>query len=372
MKVLHVIDSGGFYGAEVMLLNLCLAQLDLGLDVEVISIGTPGDYEKALERKLIAHNISCTKWRMLALPDLRESRKLLNYGKAQGVSIIHSHGYKGNILFGMMPKKWRAIPVIATMHGYTKQKGFSKMKLNQLLDKFCLNRLDAVVLVSDGMRHQLPNSLIKSKLYIVENGIPESVPVAASEPIEFFEKITFNVGAIGRLSYEKNFQLLIRAMPLVLRELPNAKLVIYGEGSERTALELLVHELSIEHAVSLPGYIEEPARLFHQADVFVNCSLTEGMPMTLLEAMRDGCQIVASDIPANRSLLSELTTAATLVPLSPEGIAKAIISVAAMTTAEVASAKIEAVDLFKSRYTAAEMARKYQSVYAKVSSNDKA
>lgn len=370
MKVLHVIDSGGFYGAEVMLLNLCLAQLNLGLDAEVVSIGTPRDYEKALERKLIANNIPCKKWRMLALPDLRESRKLLSYAKDCGATVIHSHGYKGNILFGMMPRRWRPIPIIATMHGYTGQKGFSKMKLNQLLDKFCLNRLDAIVLVSEGMRHQLPSSLDTDKIYTVANGIPEFVSSAVEEPIDFFEKTHCKIGAIGRLSHEKNFQLLIRAIPLVLRELPHAKLVIYGEGPERAALESLVLDLSVEHAVFLPGYIEEPARLFRQADVFVNCSLTEGMPMTLLEAMRDGCQIVASDIPANRSLLGELATAATLVPLSIERIAEAIINVAAMAIADVACAKKEAINLFKSRYTAAEMARTYKSVYLKVSNSN--
>ena len=305
MRVVHLIDSGGYYGAEVMLVHLCNAQKKLGLDVEVISIGTPGNYEKPLEAKLRENDIPCKPWRMMALPDLRQSLKILSYCRETGAGVIHSHGYKGNILLGLIPKRWRGLPVITTVHGYTRQKGFSKLAVYQWLDRLCLKRLDAVVLVSEGMLHQVNETSLGNKLHVIPNGIPEEIPEAANEPIPYFQDNDFKIAAIGRLSYEKNFQLLINAMPLILNKIPNAKLVIFGEGSERESLESLVADLKLEEKVFLPGYIDEPSRVYRHADVFVNCSITEGMPISILEAMRDGCIIVASRIPANKELLSE-------------------------------------------------------------------
>src|SRR5690606_40737467 len=120
-------------------------QLAFGLDVDVISIGTPGNYEKPLEKKLREHNIACKPWRMMALPDLRESYKIIRYAELTTADVIHCHGYKGNILLGLLPKSQRKIPVITTVHGFTRQNSFGKMAVNQWLDRRCLSRLDAVV-----------------------------------------------------------------------------------------------------------------------------------------------------------------------------------------------------------------------------------
>src|SRR5690606_16108142 len=110
-----------------MLVRLCQAQIDLGIDVEVISIGTHGNYEKPLEKHLRAKAIPYKVWRMLALPDLRESLKIIKYCKQTSTDVIHSHGYKGNILLGLIPKKQRSIPLLTSLHGYTRFKGFSKI-----------------------------------------------------------------------------------------------------------------------------------------------------------------------------------------------------------------------------------------------------
>jgi glycosyltransferase involved in cell wall biosynthesis len=363
VRVVHIIDSGGYYGAEVMLVHLCQAQIDLGLDVEVISIGTRGNYEKPLEKKLLENSIPYQAWRMMALPDLRESFKILRYCKSSATDVIHSHGYKGNILLGMIPLHSRKLPVITTVHGYTQYRSLSKMTINHWLDRLCLKRLDAIVLVSESMHQQVPGERLKQKLYTIPNGIPAFIPESANEPIDHFDSAGFNIGAIGRLSYEKNFQLLIRTMPLILDALPNAKLAIYGEGRERAALEKLIEVLGLGASVFLPGYLDEPSRIYRHADVFINCSLTEGMPITLLEAMREGCPIIATDIPASRSLLNKLLGSARVVSFSEQEIANAVIAVATLKTDQTAAASIEAKACFAENYTAAAMAEKYVKIY---------
>lgn len=368
MKVVHIIDSGGFYGAEVMLLHLCKAQMLLDIEVDVISIGTPGDYEKPLEKKLRDESIPVKPWRMMPLPDLRQSLKILNYCKDTSADIIHSHGYKGNILLGLTPKHLRKHPILTTVHGYTQKFGFNKLGVYQWLDKKCMRRLDAVVLVSEGMRHQVNEKSLHGKLHIIPNGIPSKAPSELEKPEHLLNDRDFKVAAIGRLSQEKNFQLVIRAMAIVLEEIPNAKLVIYGEGEERQNLEELISNLNLKEHVHLPGYIQEPSSVYRYADVLVNCSLTEGMPLSLLEAMRESCPIVATDIPASRALLDEVGSGAILSPLSPPGIAEAIISMHhKLDTKDILTEPL--LKVFNEKYTSQIMAKNYANLYLALRKN---
>lgn len=324
MRVVHLIDSGGYYGAEVMLVNLCKAQIAQGLSVEVISIGVKSDAQKPLELKLSQEKIPFKIWRMLPLPDPREAIKILRYCKSTNTQIIHSHGYKGNILTGMIPKILRGLRVVSTIHGYTKQNNNIKMKLNQWLDKRILSKLDSVVLVSSNMSHQIPAQIAK-RAHIVPNGIPDLLADHSYTNVDhYFSQSDFKLGSIGRLSEEKNFSLLIDAFLIIKNQIPTAKLVIWGEGSKRKELEEKISAANMNDCISLPGYIEHPESVFKTIDVYINSSLTEGMPISLLEAMRGKTLIVATDIPANRVILEPINSLNQLCELTPESLAQTV------------------------------------------------
>lgn len=371
MRVVHLIDSGGFYGAEVMLLNLCIEQKKQGMNVEVISIGTPNQTTKPIELKLEESDIKVHPWRMHALPDLRESFKILSYCMHTNTDVIHSHGYKGNILMGLVPKRMRKIPVVSTMHGYTQQKTFGKMAINQWLDKNCLHRVDAVVLVSPSMIHQVPAKRLKNKLHIVPNGLPElSDAIDSPSYKSLFLASDFKIGALGRLSHEKNFKLLIEAMPHILKEIPEAKLVIYGEGGERATLEESIRTFNLESKVFLPGYLQNTHAFFDDIDVFVNSSITEGMPISLLEAMRQGCHIVATDIPASRHLLQSLDVLNQLCQLTPAALASSLVRMHQADPDTKKKLSLAYKNEFASRYTTPQMTKNYQQIYMLVQKND--
>lgn len=362
MKVTHIIDSGGYYGAEVMLVHLCQAQQQTGMDVEVISIGTPGNYKKPLEEKLEEHGIRYIPWRMRALPDLRESFRILKHCKQGGSDVIHSHGYKGNILLGLIPRRLRKIPVITTVHGYTRQSRFSKMTIYQWLDRLCLPRLDAVVIVSEGMRHQIPEKKLGSKLHVVANGIPDQTDPAVGESGKqiIFKDDFFNIISIGRLSREKNFSLLIKIMPALIKINKKSRLYIFGEGSERNTLERLISDLKISDHVYLPGYTTRSEYYYRSANLFVNCSLTEGMPITILEAMRAGCPILVSNIPANISLLKGSPIKNNFFENSEKELLKAVISMQE-------SNRDEAVEFFKENFSSSKTEKAYRNIYFSIS-----
>jgi len=358
MKVTHIIDSGGYYGAEVMLVHLCQAQQKAGLQVEVISIGTRGDYKKPFEEKLEEYGIPYLPWRMLALPDLRESFKILRHCREGATDVIHSHGYKGNILLGLIPKCWRKIPVITTVHGYTRHRGFSKMTVNQWLDRLCLSKLDTVVLVSQGMKSQVNIKKMENRLCIVHNGIPDVETTLESESENFLNR-KIKILSIGRLSPEKNFHFLIKKAG-ALREIGiELQLTIFGEGPERKSLENLIKSLNLENCVFLPGYISNTRNEIRKADIYVNCSTTEGMPITLLEAMREGCEILASKISANREILERNGLSELLFSLEDDSFDEKIISLKKKNI----SLKNQLKSIFKEKYTSKIMEKKYYEIY---------
>lgn len=103
--------------------------------------------------------------------------------------------------------------------------------------------------------------------------------------------------AMGRLSPEKGFDLLLRAFASVRREFPDASLLIAGAGSEEATLKAESHALGLDEAVVFAGHIDHPWRLFSTATLFVLPSRHEGLPNALLEAAAGGLPIVA--LPAS-------------------------------------------------------------------------
>lgn len=100
--------------------------------------------------------------------------------------------------------------------------------------------------------------------------------------------------AVGRLSQEKGFDLLLGALARLRRRFPSADLTILGEGRERPALEMHAWVLGLREAVRMPGEVEHPAEWFRGATLFVLPSRDEGLPNALLEAAAGGLPIVST------------------------------------------------------------------------------
>jgi glycosyltransferase involved in cell wall biosynthesis len=114
---------------------------------------------------------------------------------------------------------------------------------------------------------------------------------------------------VGRLAPEKGLDTLIDAWPLVRSAYPDAKLILFGEGPQRAALESKARGLGLtlgpDQAVDLPGATADSTEVLREADLFVLPSREEGMSIALLEAMALGIPLVASSIPGNRGLVSD-------------------------------------------------------------------
>ncbi|MDX2053517.1 MAG: glycosyltransferase [Polyangiaceae bacterium] len=181
---------------------------------------------------------------------------------------------------------------------------------------------DAIIAPCQEVAKQLTEVLpLKSaaKIHVIPN------PIAVDTIIQMsteagpwpFPQHTPVIVACGRLDPTKGFDILLRALAMVLKKRP-VHLAILGEGSERAALIRLSEELGIAQNVSLLGFVKNPFHYFARAQVFVLSSRSEGFPNVLLQAMACGSQVVAADCPTGPREIILDPTHGLLVP--PENV----------------------------------------------------
>lgn len=365
MRILHFVDSEGLYGAEAVLLELVRHQQRKGHQTAIVSIGAPSCGEKALEREARQRGLSVHPVRMMNGPNLRGAADLIALARREGADILHSHGYKTNILLGFLPRWMRGRPLVSTIHGYTHGQGFDRMRLYQWLDARAVRRCDAVVLVHRGM---LTNPSLAGfdhrRLQVVENGIADADGFAGGQVdariIKFCERGPV-IGAIGRLSPEKGLDRLIAAFGSLVRSGLDGRLLILGEGPLRPALEHQAAELGLTDRILMPGFVDGRRHLSF-LNVFVLPSLSEGLPICLLEAMRAGVPIVASRVGGVPGVLEDGKCGLLVDPGDVEGMARAI--------REVLTSDVLARNLLRDAQTAVRafsserMTDRYLEVYA--------
>lgn len=131
------------------------------------------------------------------------------------------------------------------------------------------------------------------------------------------------VGAVGRLIPAKGYRDLLRGWPRVVRQIPDARLRIVGDGPMREPLEGLAEELSIAGSTTFVGYVPDPRTEFRRFDVAAFPSLREGLSLTAAQAMASGVPLVTSNLPSFRTLVGE--TGVTVPQGDPTALAEALV-----------------------------------------------
>lgn len=192
-------------------------------------------------------------------------------------------------------------------------------------------RSEQVVAVSGGVERALfdETPLDEEDVTVVYNPVvgPELYE-QADEPVShpWFESAATDVIlGVGRLEPAKNFSGLLRSFALVADERDEVRLLILGEGSERSDLRDLAERLGVADRVELPGYVENPYKYMQRASVFALSSVREGLPTVLVEAMACGCPVVSTDCPNGPSEILADGEYGPLVPTEDdEALARAI------------------------------------------------
>jgi glycosyltransferase involved in cell wall biosynthesis len=231
--------------------------------------------------------------------DWRVVRQLLRACREHKVTVWHGHDYKTNAL-GLLLRRFHRMRLVTTAHGWVQQT--SRTPLYYRIDRWCLPRYERVVCVSTDLVDACRAAGVpERKLLLLDNGIDATDyarrrTVTEAKAALGFPPESHLIGAVGRLSGEKAFDVLIHAVRDLLTRGRDVRLVIVGEGGERPALERLAAELGIADRVTLAGWQADVRGYFEAMDVFALSSLREGLPNVLLEAMALEVPVVATRV----------------------------------------------------------------------------
>jgi glycosyltransferase involved in cell wall biosynthesis len=192
------------------------------------------------------------------------------------------------------------------------------------------HQVDGFIAASQAIKDILVQDRIPSgRIDVVHDGI-DVEKIRNRPPIDLHAEYWLPHGVpvvvnVGALVGHKGQRYLIDAMPLVLREVPDAHLIIFGEGDLRPALERQVKHLSLVKRVLLPGFREDVLSLMKTADLFVMSSVTEGLGSAVLDAMAMGLAVVGTTAGGIPEAVVPAVTGELVEPSDPKLLAAAMV-----------------------------------------------
>jgi glycosyltransferase involved in cell wall biosynthesis len=244
-------------------------------------------------------------------------RGLVRLFKKYRFDIIHTHNTYAHFYATLAAKLAGVRVVINTQHGRGCGNGWKDHWQFRIANRFTTR----IVGVSDDATRlcQAQDAASRGKMLRLWNGID----------VDRFEFVgpqsELSAISVARLSPEKDFGTLLRATAIVLREFPQFRLRIVGDGQERAGLERLSTELGLTFAVEFMGERSNVPALLATAGFFVSSSKTEGISLTVLEAMSVGLPVVTTAVGGSPEILVEGTTGHLSPAENPQALADAIL-----------------------------------------------
>jgi len=252
---------------------------------------------------------------------------LLDLCRRERVAIWHGHDYKSNAL-GLLLRRFWPMRLVTTVHGWVKET--RRTPLYYKIDQLCLPRYESVICVSEDLyERSLAYGVPVQRCCVIENGIDTEQFRRRQTTGEAKAKLglpreRFIVGGVGRLSPEKGFDLLLRAVRRLVERGLDVGVVIAGEGSAKTSLETLASELGLGDRVKLLGYCGDTRPVFEAMDVFALSSLREGLPNVVLEALAMETPVAATRIAGVPRLIVDGETGLLVEPGAVDELAAAL------------------------------------------------
>ena len=249
--------------------------------------------------------------------DLGIVRRLAKICREHRVTIYHAHDYKSNVL-GVLLKRLVPMRMMTTIHGWVQRTW--RTPLYYALDRWSLPTYEKVLCVSlDLVETCLAAGVSQERCLLLDNAIDTSEFVrrqdqAAAKRALGLPADRLLIGGVGRLSGEKAFDVLIRAVHRLVEMGRDVALAIAGEGDEKPRLARLISELNLSERVHLLGYQSDVRPIYEAMDVYVLSSLREGLPNVVLEAMAMETPTVATRIAGVPRLIHDGETGLLVEP----------------------------------------------------------
>jgi PEP-CTERM/exosortase A-associated glycosyltransferase len=277
------------------------------------------------------------------------ARRIVEVAAVEKVDILHAHSPVLNGLACLLVRRWVQLPVVyevrafwedaAVSHG-TAIEGSWRYRTSQLLETYVLRQSDAVTTICEGLRaDMLARGIAADKITVIPNGVdvlefqcgkPGDPGLRAS--LQLDNRIV--LGFFGSFYSYEGLDLLLSALPTVLKEHPEISLLLAGGGPAEVALKAQARRLRIDEAVRFVGRVphDRIQAYYNLVDIFVyprrSMRLTETVtPLKPLEAMACGGIVLVSDVGGHRELVHDRETGYYFRAGDPEALSRAILDV---------------------------------------------
>jgi len=362
MRILHIISSGGMYGAEAVILNLSRT-LNQGPHRSMLGVFSNTSnpnlqlYENATKESIESYLIPCNgQIDRKAITSIRELVQRI------GADVVHAHGFKADI-YAFFALRALGVPLVSTCH--TWYDNDRKVFFYGVLDRMILRGYARVVAVSEDVLQRLLKSGVKAnKVSMIRNGIDLRPFDRASAVVRHelgLDEYQI-VGLVGRLSVEKGVDIFLHAAARVLAHCPDTKFVVAGDGPDRAELDALIDKLGIRDHVRMLGRCNDMPALYASLDIMVSASRREGLPMAILEGMASRLPLVATAVGEVPTVIQDGRTGALVPAEDTELLAAAIIELLG-DPAERERLGSAARQLVEDEFSAERMTADYLRVY---------
>jgi glycosyltransferase involved in cell wall biosynthesis len=236
--------------------------------------------------------------------------------RSGGYNILHCHLLNS---IGPLIGKFAGVKVVTTVHSDAK---FS------LVEQYVMGMSDLALGCGKQVMRNIQSFIPTIKTRQLNNSIRAPQGFKVSRRL-LCEKYSIDPDAaivltLGRLIRVKGYDVLIDAFRFVLQQVPNAVLLIAGDGPEREDLVERIGSYRLQDKIKLLGMIREVYELYEICNVYVNSSRLEGLPMTIIEAMAHGKSVVATSVGGNSEMVLDGVTGMLVPPDNPEELSNAI------------------------------------------------
>jgi len=301
--------------------------------------------------------------------DLRPLVKLPILIREEKPDILHTHLPRADFVGAIGHLFYASIPWVCSIHGIYDESWSGKWTLP--LFKFIWRRPDVLISISHAVKLWLvqKRNFSPEKVTVIYYGIEAEHFIKPNSDLRKGWNLDGNaiIGSIGRLELRKGHGTLIKAMPLILKKVPNAILLIAGHDpwGYGEKLEIMIDELKLNSKVKLLGFQNDIPSFLHAIHVFAFASSSEGFGQVIIEAMAAGKPVIANRIPPLTEIVLDGQTGLLVEPDNPEAFARAVVWLL-QKPEEARRMGIEGQRRVSNQFNAKRMSDRILSVYTKL------
>lgn len=295
IKIIFLLPSLAGGGAEKVTLNYIKYLNKDIFEVILLTINKGGNYENLLPNNITVIDFKIKRARYSIF-------KIIFYVNKYKPDILYSTLQHTNLLilifkFIFINKPKILIREPNTPSLYLKQLPFIKRNIFLFMHKTLYSLSNKIIVQCEEMKKDIINTykINENKVITIYNPIDIKAILAESIKFNPYDNNFINIVSIGRLTYQKGFDILIKAFKNVNIEYPESRLTILGEGEDKVKLISLAKQLNIEKNIIFVGFQQNPYPYIRYSDVFVLSSRWEGFPNVLIEALTCNARIVSTN-----------------------------------------------------------------------------